>query len=56
MCDMFGPLEALQRSNLVRLRQVLHIAALWMGIFSLSWSLPSLTIQLRLSTAQRKYD
>ncbi len=42
MCDMFGPLEALQRSNLVRLRQVLHIAALWMGISSLSGLCPLL--------------
>ncbi|RXN39079.1 Semaphorin 3aa [Labeo rohita] len=55
----FDELQALQCSNLVRLRQALHIAALWMGISSLSWSLSSLTcfpIQLRLTAAQRKYD
>lgn len=52
MHDMFGALEALQFSNLVKLRQALHIAALWMGISFLSWSLLPLTcfpIQLKLS-------
>jgi len=52
MHDLFGALEALQFGNLVKLRQTLHIAALWMGISFLSWSLPPLTcflIQLKLS-------